>query len=315
MRDMDVSFDVKESRVNTSKFMRTCGIAAAVAAALVGAGCGQKAATDAPLDQTAQLDQRERELALREAEVNLKEREEAIARREAALNAKPNPDDVAKAQEPLPSTKVAAASKPKPKPAPAKSAAASKEPAETKVASLPPPPPPPPPITVPSGTQLVVSLNDDLSSKTATPGQPFEARVAKSIIIDGRVAVPAGSRVLGTVTDVISGSRKIGGVPTLGLSFDSLVLPAGGRIRIDGDLVERGSSERGQDTAKILGGTAAGAVLGHQIKNNNGGKIIGGLIGGALGAVAAQKTGTEVQIAAGSELTISLASSFEVKGL
>jgi hypothetical protein len=300
--------------LNISTFTRAGGVAAVVALALLGAGCGQKAADDGQ-DPTAALDQRERELALREAEVNLKEREEAIARREAALNAKPNADDVAKAEAPMPSTKVAEASKPKPKPAPAKPVA-DKEPAkEVPVASLPAPPPPPPPITVPSGTQLVVSLQDELSSKTATPGQPFEARVAKSIVIDGRVAVPAGARVLGTVTDVISGSRKIGAVPTLGLSFDSLVLPDGQRVRIDGELVEHGASEKGRDTAKILGGTAAGAVLGHQIKSNNGGKIIGGLIGGALGAVAAQKTGTEVQIASGSELAISLASSFQVKGL
>jgi hypothetical protein len=299
--------------LNTLKFTRACGVAAAVAAALVGAGCGQKAQTDGQ-DQTAALDQRERELALREAEVNLKEREEALARRETALNVKPNVDDEAKAQAPMPSAKVAAASKPKPKPS-AKPEATKEPPKDMPVVSLPAPPPPPPPISVPSGTQLVVALQNDLSSKTASPGEPFEARVAKSIVIDGRVAVPAGSRVLGTVTDVISGSRKIGGIPTLGLSFDSLVLPDGQRVRIDGDLVEHGASERGQDTAKILGGTAAGAILGHQIKNNNGGKIIGGLIGGALGAVAAQKTGTEVQIAAGSELTIALASSFQVKGL
>lgn len=299
--------------MNTSKFTRAGGVAAAVTLALLGAGCGQKAADDGQ-DQTAALDQRERELALREAEVNLKEREEALARREAAINAKPDPADVAKAEAPLPSTKVAEASKPKPKPAPAKPATVKEPPKDVPVVSLPAPPPPPPPITVPSGTQLVVSLQDELSSKTATPGMPFEARVAKSIVIDGRAAVPAGSRVLGTVTDVISGSRKIGAVPTLGLSFDSLVLPDGERVRIDGDLVEHGASEKGSDTVKILGGTAAGAILGHQIKSNNGGKIIGGLIGGALGAVAAQKTGTEVQIASGSELTISLASSFQVKG-
>ena len=296
-----------------TKFTRASGVAAAVALALLGAGCGQKPAEEGQ-DQSAALDQRERELALREAEVNLKEREEALARRETALNVKPNADDEAKSQAPLPSTKVADAIKAKPKPAPAKPSTAKEPPKDAPVVSLPAPPPPPPPIMVPSGTQLVIALQDELSSKTAAPGQPFEARVAKSIVIDGRVAVPAGARVLGTVTDVISGSRKIGGVPTLGLSFDSLVLPDGERVRIDGDLVEHGNSERGQDTAKILGGTAAGAVLGHQIKGNNGGKIIGGLIGGALGAVAAQKTGTEVQLASGSELAISLASSFQVKG-
>jgi hypothetical protein len=300
--------------LNISRHVRAATVAAAVALALLGAGCGQKSA-DEGQDPTAALDQRERELAIREAEVNLKEREEALARREQALNVKPNPEDEAKAKAPLPSTKVAEATKAKPKPPASKPAATKDAAKDAPVVSLPPPPPPPPPIMVPSGTQLVVSLQDELSSKTAVPGQPFEARVAKSIVIDGRVAVPAGSRVLGTVTDVISGSRKIGGIPTLGLSFDSLVLPDGQRVRIDGELVERGASERGRDSAKILGGTAAGAVLGHQIKSNNGGKIIGGLIGGALGAVAAQKTGTEVQIASGSELAISLASSFQVKGL
>lgn len=294
----------------TSQFTRASGIAGAVALTLLTVGCGQKPAADAD-DSTAALDARERELALREAEVNLKEREEALARREAALAVTPNPADVAKAQQPLPSAKIPApkpvVSKPKPKPQAIPKA-------EEKVVSLPPPPPPPPPITVPGGTQLTVALDQDLSSKTAVPGQPIEAKVANSIMIDGRVAVPAGSRVSGTVTDVISGSRKIGAVPTLGLSFDSLVLPDGQRIPINGELVEHGASEKGRDTAKILGGAAAGAVLGHQVKGNDGGKILGGLLGGAIGAVAARKTGTEVQLTAGTELTISLAGSFEVKG-
>ena len=306
MMDIGTSISPRSFSLNTftkSRPLRAGGIVAAVAVALLAAGCGQQRAGTAD-DATASLDARERELALREAEVNLKEREDAIARREQALAVTPNATDAAKAKEPLPSAKI-----PAPKPA-----AKPKPEAAEKVVSLPPPPPPPPPITVPGGTQLTVALEQDLSSKTAAPGQPFEARVANSIVIDGRVAVPAGARVTGSITDVISGSRKIGGVPTLGLLFDSLVLPDGQRIAINGELVERGASERGRDTAKILGGAAAGAVLGHQVKNNDGGKILGGLLGGAIGAVAAQKTGTEVQIAAGSELTISLAESFEVKG-
>lgn len=301
--------------IPSAALRRPLAIGAAVAIALLAAGCGQQAAAPAE-DGAAQavtqaaLDQRERELALREAEVNLKEREEALSRRESALGVAANEGDKAKAQQPMPSSKVPA---PKPvvvaKPKPAADA-----PKKTEVASLPAPPPPPPPITVPSGTQLTVALDQDLSSKTAMQGQPFEARVANSIVIDGRVAVPAGSRVSGTITDVISGSRKIGATPTLGLAFDSLVLPDGERIRIDGDLVEHGASEKGRDAAKILGGAAAGAILGHQVKNNNTGKILGGLLGGAVGAVAAQKTGTEVEIAAGSELTIALGQSFQVKG-
>ncbi len=118
-------------------------------------------------------------------------------------------------------------------------------------------------------------------------------------MVDGKVAVPIGTRVTGTVTDVISGSRGIGKTPMIGVRFSQLELENGQTIMITGDLVEEGKSERGQDTAKILGGVAAGAVLGHQVKTNNRGKVIGGLLGGAIGAVAAQKTGSEVTLAGG----------------
>jgi hypothetical protein len=167
-------------------------------------------------------------------------------------------------------------------------------------------------VTVPAGTQLTVALASDLSSKTATEGDPFEARLASDLMINGKRAVPANTRVTGTVTDVISGSNRIGGIPTLGLRFDSLLLDDGQKVAINGELVEQGKSDTGRDTAKILGGAAAGAILGHQVKSNDGGKIIGGLLGGAIGAVAARKTGTEVQLPAGSTLTIALGAPFDV---
>ena len=55
--------------MNTSKFTRASGVAAAVALTLLGAGCGQKLA-DGGQDQTAALDQRERELALAPVNIN-----------------------------------------------------------------------------------------------------------------------------------------------------------------------------------------------------------------------------------------------------
>jgi hypothetical protein len=131
-------------------------------------------------------------------------------------------------------------------------------------------------------------------------------------MIDNRVAVPSGTRVTGTITDVISGSKAIGAIPMIGLKFDSLAL-RGQQIPIRGELKEQGKSEKGQDTAKILGGAAAGAILGHQVKKGTSGKVIGGLLGGAVGAVAAKKTGSEVQLASGSTLTITLGEGFQVR--
>lgn len=253
----------------------------------------------APADRETQLSAKEQELQQREAEIAIRERELELAAREEAL----------------------AKQEGKPKPAPAPSAAPKRKPAEPAVASRssaaaeaskPAAKPVVKPVLVPAGTQMTVSLNTDLSTQTARQGDSFDAKVANDIVVNGRRAVPAGARVTGSVTDVISGHNRIGGVPTLGLRFDSLVLDDGQIVQINGELTEQGNSDTTRDTAKILGGAAAGAILGHQVKNNDGGKIIGGLLGGAIGAVAARKTGTEVQLAAGSPLTIVLGAGFEV---
>jgi len=77
-------------------------------------------------------------------------------------------------------------------------------------------------------------------------------------------------------------------------------------------LQQLGQSEKGRDTAKIVGGAAVGAVAGHQVRNDNRGKIIGGLIGALAGTAIAKKTGTEVQLSAGSQLNIVLSDGFSV---
>ena len=121
------------------------------------------------------------------------------------------------------------------------------------------------------------------------PGDTFEARLVSDLTVDGRRAALAGSRVLGSVTDVISGSKTIGGIPTLGLRFDSLILENGKKIAISGELVEKGKSDTARDTAKIVGGAAVGAIIGHQVNSGSGGKIVGGILGGVIGAAVAKE--------------------------
>ena len=247
-------------------------------------------------------------------ENELKAREDAVAQREAEVAAKEQAEetrkqaeaDEADAKEAAAAT--LAAKKVAKKPAPATSS--------TSLASSTSPTAPMKPVEnrveVPSGTALTVALSSDLSSRTAKAGDPFEATVASNLSVNGQLAVPTGSRVTGTITDVVSGSRAIGSVPMLGIKFNQIVLEDGETIPITGDLVQQGKSEKGQDTAKILGGAAAGAILGHQVKKNDSGKVIGGLLGGAVGAVAAKRTGTEVQLPAGSTLTITTGEPFSV---
>jgi len=160
-----------------------------------------------------------------------------------------------------------------------------------------------------------MTLSADLSTKTARPGDVFEARLVSDVTANGRSIVPMGSRVTGTVANVVSGSHSIGAVPLLSLAFEHLELADGRQIPIHAELTQKGNSEKARDTVKILGGAAAGAIIGHQVKSNRTGTVIGSVLGGAAGAVAAKNTGTEVELAAGSPLNVMLGQGFTVSGL
>ena len=298
-----------------------------IAGASVLSGCDKapsssvSATPPAVVSSEQDLKAREAEIAQREAAVAAKERELQVAQREAAVAAaeqdleKKKQDEAAAAAAKIAAEKKAAAAKAATAKAAAAKAAASATPVKSpgSSASVAPAAPVVRQVQVPGGTAITFALSSDLSSKTAMPGDPFEGTVASSVMVNGRTAIPVGTRVTGKVTEVISGSRAIGATPALGLQFDQLEFEDGQIVPITGELNEQGKSEKVQDSAKILGGVAAGAVLGHQVKTNNRGKVVGGLLGGAIGALVARNTGAEVQLAAGSQLTLNTAEPFTVK--
>ena len=226
----------------------------------------------------------EAEMAGLEADMTMKEREADLARRETELAARQKT-----AQRPAAAPKAAVAP-------------AAKEPAPAPVVKT---------WVVPAGTQLSVQINAPVSTKTALVGDRVDGRLTADVIVDGKTLVAAGSAVSGSVTEVISGSKKIGGVPTLGVTFDTLALADAGTVGISGRIVQQGKSDTARDTAKIAGGALVGAVIGNKIDNGTG-KIVGGIVGGAAGAAVAQRTGTEVELPAGTVVGFLLDDSFEV---
>jgi hypothetical protein len=236
--------------------------------------------------ESAVIQARQEELARREAELALREKEKELADREAAL---------ARANAPKPAPKRVAAA-PAPAPAAAKPAA-----------EKPKPPPGPRNYVVPTGTSLSVQLPAEISTKTAKVGQRLTGNLTNDIVVDGKVVARAGAPVQGSITQVISGSKTIGGKPTLGLTFDSLTFE-GGDMPIAAKITQvADKSDKAGDTAKIAGGAVAGGVIGHQINSDNG-KIIGALIGAAAGTAAAKKTGKEVVLPAGTVVGMTLES-------
>jgi hypothetical protein len=259
-------------------------------AAFALAACGKKPAEEpvaaddpaalAAAEEAAAMQAREEELARREAELALKEKEKELADREAAL---------AKASQPKPAPRPAApvASPAKPKPAP------------TPVASG------PRDYVIPAGTSLSVQLPAEISTKTAKVGQRLTGNLTSDLVVDGKVVAKAGAPVQGSVTEVISGSKTIGGKPTLGLTFDSITSNGGDRPISARITQVADKSDKGRDTAKIAGGAVAGGVLGHQVDGDKG-KVIGALIGAAAGTAAAKKTGQEVVLPAGTVVGLTL---------
>jgi hypothetical protein len=300
------------SDVNPRNALLACLLALAVV------GCSQKAGTT---DTTATSEGAAADVATREQEIAAKEQE--LAAREAAL--KQEEDAAAQAKADAEAQEAARLADEQAKrdaeavaAAAAASAAAAKAAAKpaarpaSSTASKPAAAPPPTPIVVPAGTQIGVVLAANVNTKHVTVGSPVQGSLASDLVIDGRRAAKAGAAVQGTVTKSVSGSDKIGGVPSLSLRFDSLVAADGATKTINAPYSQQGVSETGKDTAKIVGGTAAGAIIGHQVSDKNG-AVVGGLLGAGAGAAAAKKTGGEVKLTAGSVLMVATQSSFEVK--
>lgn len=155
-------------------------------------------------------------------------------------------------------------------------------------------------IRLPDGTEIPLRLDQGISSRSARPEDRVEASVAQSVLHSGLVAIPAGTRVLGTVLRVEPAERP-SRAGHLELSFDSLVMDDGRRADIHARVVSLG--EEGLDKRKAGLGALIGGILGAVVDGKKG-AVIGGILGGG-GAVVASK-GEDVELPAGTLLTLRL---------
>ena len=116
----------------------------------------------------------------------------------------------------------------------------------------------------------------------------MDARVTRDVSVAGRVAIPAGSRVVGSVVSVERGG-KIKERARLGVRFHTLVFADGTEVPIRTDAIYREGDSPGSESAKKIGGGAVGgAILG---------AILGGGKGAAIGGAAGAAGGTAVVMA------------------
>jgi hypothetical protein len=256
-------------------------------------------------DQTS-LAERERQVAEREAAVA--QREAEVAQRETAPAPAPRHTTTVRR-----TTRRASAPAPRPRQAETTTTAGRAEPE---------PAPAPRPareitrVTVPAGTTLTAEVTDGASSATAQVGDSVSARVAADVYAGGVLAIPAGSRLSGTVTDA-QGLRRVGGRARLAVRFDSVELPNGTNAPIYAAWTAQGRNETGRDAATIGGSAAGGAVLGRVLgggRHRDEHTAKGAVVGAILGTVIASRNnrGGEVELPAGTTVDLTLADSVRV---
>lgn len=175
--------------------------------------------------------------------------------------------------------------------------------------------------TLAAGTQLSARLDNGLSSAVNRPGDRFYATLTNSIYSYGGIAVPAGSKLEGVITNV-SSSGLTGKNGMLEFRIDQLVTPNGQFIPCSASIVTKygnniwkggsGGGRVGKSILRGIIGAGLGAALGCAVSAAAGGSvgkgaIYGTAIGGGTGLVSNVATkGNEANIPSGTPLNIVL---------
>ncbi len=190
---------------------------------------------------------------------------------------------------------------------------------------------------VPQGTKLPLRLMNSVSTKHSAPGDKVYLETVYPILSRGKVIIPPGSYVMGSLTEVKQAGR-VKGRSEMFLRFDTLTLPNGTtrdfRARMsnmDGDgkgSLDRkegrveGDGGKGGDTRTVAeaaaAGTGIGAIAGGAAGHLGMGAGIGaaaGALGGLVGVLATRGPDAVLQKGSTVEMTLDRDLSFSAEEL
>ena len=158
---------------------------------------------------------------------------------------------------------------------------------------------PPDSITIPRGTRVPLVLINSISTKHAAPGDRVYLESVYPVVVDGRIVVPPGTYVSGSVT-ASKRPGRVKGKGELFLLFEQMILPNGtirdlvGRVgSLDGRAPEgldrdegkiTSESSKGGDARTVGETTAAGTSIGVIAGASAGRAGLGAGVGAAAGA-------------------------------
>ncbi len=213
------------------------------------------------------------------------------------------PATAAQAPPPAPASPAPVAQTPSPAPAPVAPGQPAGVPGSSaaQAAAAPPPPPAPVQYTVPSGTALVVRMEQTVSAKNNNVGDSFSGALAQSVLVRGVNVLRAGTRVTGTVV-ASKGQGRFKGDGALGIAIQRV-----GNYSVSTTSYEKTASGKGKRSAGFIGGGGGGGALIGGLAGGGKGALIGGLLGAGAGTAGAAFTGNkDVSVPAESVVTFRL---------
>ena len=147
-------------------------------------------------------------------------------------------------------------------------------------------------IVIPKGTQLTVTLSDELSTEKHNAGDAWQGSLANDVTIANAVVWKAGSPVKGIIQQSVPTGRLANGGGILAIKLTGI-----NGADIDGGIYAVQGDSKGARNAKVIGTTTAlGALVGLlSDKKNQGDHALGGAaIGAAVGTAVAGATGSTV---------------------
>lgn len=156
-------------------------------------------------------------------------------------------------------------------------------------------------VQVDTGTHILLSMINSVSTKQAQIGDKIYLETAFPIFVNGKVVIPQGSWVTGRVTEV-KRPGHVKGKGELQVHFDSLTLRNGISRSFNSDLGALDASQdqtlnreqskvtsasgKKTDTVAVIGATTAGTVIGSGIGAAAGHAGMGAGVGAGAGAAA-----------------------------
>jgi hypothetical protein len=144
-------------------------------------------------------------------------------------------------------------------------------------------------VNVPSGSAIVVTLDQSVSSKDARTGQKLDGTVAQDVRVDGKVTVPKGARAQLSVADV-QASGRLSTPAKLWLKIDSIEVKGRTYRTATRWSGQTGENHNKRNVVAIGGGTGAGALIGG-LAGGGKGALIGAALGAGAGTAGAAATG------------------------